>query len=176
MTSPSTVRIGELAASRTAGTVLATIGLGSCIGLVLLDVGRGAAGLAHVMLPDSRGERGGSARFADAAVPALVRELAGIGARPYLLQAVVVGGAQLFTSGGGSTLEIGARNQDAVFAALDEARIPVVASATGGNVGRSLWVSVDELSITVREASGTPEEIYRPGLAAAVGAVRGGSM
>ncbi len=148
------------------------IGLGSCIGIVLMDVGRGAVGMAHVMLPDSRGERGGSARFADLAVPALVEELTGIGARSYLLQAVLVGGAQLFSNGGGSTLEIGARNNEAVCAALEEARIPVVASATGGTIGRSVWASVDELSVTVREASGTPEELYRSGLAAVAGAGR----
>ncbi len=174
MNASPTVRIGELAASRSAGTVLAMIGLGSCIGLVLMDVGRGAIGMAHVMLPDSRGERDGSARFADVAVPELVSELAAIGARPYLLQAVVVGGAQLFTTGGGSTLEIGARNHEAVCAALEDARIPVLAAATGGNVGRSVWASVDELSVTVREASGTPEELYRPGLTAVAGAGRDG--
>ena len=45
------VRMGELAASRESGCVLVTIGLGSCIGLALVDTGAGIAGLADIMLP-----------------------------------------------------------------------------------------------------------------------------
>ena len=94
------------------------------------------------------------------------------GARPRQLEAVIVGGAQLFAVNGGSRLEIGARNIEAVNAVVGAARIPVRATATGGGVGRSMWASVDELSVTVREAGGSPEELYRPRLAA-VGAARG---
>ena len=50
------VRMGEIAASRAAGEVLVAIGLGSCIGLVLVDSGTSVAGLAHVMLPESSGD------------------------------------------------------------------------------------------------------------------------
>ncbi len=171
---PTTVRIGEVAASRTPGAVLSAIGLGSCIGLVLMDVGRRAVGLAHIMLPDSRGSERGSPRFADVAVPALVRALTDLGARPYQLEAVAVGGAQLFATTGGSRLEIGARNLEAVTAAVRAARIPVRAAATGGGAGRSMWVSVDELAVTVREAGGSPEELYRP-LMSVVGAVGRGA-
>ena len=53
--SDTMVRMGELAASKTAGDMLVTLGLGSCIGLVLLDRRMGVAGLAHVVLPDSGG-------------------------------------------------------------------------------------------------------------------------
>ena len=146
--------------------MLATIGLGSCIGLVLMDAGRGAVGLAHIMLPDARGDADAPARFADEAVPALTGALAALGARPQQLDAVLVGGAQLF----GSSLEIGARNDEAVNAALAAARIPVRAAATGGTIGRSMWVSVDELSVTVREYSAAPTELYRPWVATLAGA------
>ena len=49
------VRMGELAASAVAGDVLVSLGLGSCIGLALLDRRVGVAGLAHVVLPSSGG-------------------------------------------------------------------------------------------------------------------------
>jgi chemotaxis protein CheD len=153
------VRIGELAVSRTPGTVLSAIGLGSCIGLVLMDVERRVAGLAHIMLPESRVPEREPARYADAAVPALSRALVGVGGRTRRLEAVVVGGAQLFAA---SQLEIGPRNSDAVAVALREAGIPVKAEAIGGTLGRSLWVSIDELSVMVRSASESPEELYRP--------------
>jgi chemotaxis protein CheD len=153
------VRIGELAVSRTPGTVLSAIGLGSCIGLVLMDVERRVTGLAHVMLPESRGSARDPARYADIAVPALCHALVGVGGRPTRLEAVVVGGAQLFAA---SQLEIGPRNTEAVELALRTAGIPIRAAATGGSLGRSLWVSVDDLSVTVRSASESPEQLYRP--------------
>ena len=157
--SPSvTVRIGELAVSRTPGTVLSTIGLGSCIGLVLMDAERRVVGLAHIMLPESRGPERDPARYADAAVPALIRALVGVGGRPQRLEAVLVGGAQLFAA---SHLEIGVRNAEAVEAALTAAAIPVRARATGGDAGRSVWVSIDELSVTVRAADAPSRQIYR---------------
>lgn len=152
------VKIGELAVSRAAETVLSSIGLGSCIGLVLLDAGCRAAGLAHIMLPESRGSDRAPARYADVGVPALISALAELGARPQRLEAVLVGGAQLFAA---NQMEIGARNCEAVGAALRQARIPVRAEAIGGTVGRSVWVSVDELSVTVRAANAAPEELYR---------------
>jgi len=40
--------------------------------------------------------------------------------------------------------------------------IPVRAAATGGHAGRSIWASVDELSVTVREANAAPTELYCP--------------
>ncbi len=155
---PDSVRIGELAVSRAAGTVLSSIGLGSCIGLVLLDAGCQAVGLAHIMLPESRGSDRAPARYADVAVPALIHALVDLGARAARLEAVLVGGAQLFAA---NQMEIGTRNSEAVGAALREAGIPVRAEALGGTVGRSVWVSVDDLSVTVRAANASAVELYR---------------
>jgi chemotaxis receptor (MCP) glutamine deamidase CheD len=49
-------------------------------------------------------------------------------------------------------MEIGARNEAAVRAALAAARIPVTAAATAGNMGRTIRVHVATGTITVREA------------------------
>jgi chemotaxis protein CheD len=145
------VRMGDLGASATAGEVLASVGLGSCIGLALVcRHGRGC-GLAHVVLPDSDGrDSPRPAKFADRAVPALLAALAAYGVRPHYLDAVLVGGAQMFAASVG--MEIGARNEAAVRAALAAARIPVTAAATAGNMGRTIRVHVATGTITVREA------------------------
>jgi chemotaxis protein CheD len=137
------VRMGEIAVSSTPGEVLLSIGLGSCIGLAVVDQRRGIAGLAHVMLPEAIGAGDGPpGKFADRAVPALVARTAALGASLPALQAVLVGGAQMFAFGGaaGSALDIGVRNESAVRAILAEAGIPVVASATGGATGRTIRV------------------------------------
>ena len=93
------VRMGELAVSRTPGDVLVSIGLGSCIGLCLVDRRRQAVGLAHVMLPTGGpGETPG--KFAPSAVPALVDELEQLGAVQTSLEAVLLLDSDLTVEGG----------------------------------------------------------------------------
>jgi chemotaxis protein CheD len=145
------VRMGELAASASAGDVLVCVGLGSCIGLVLVCRRGRACGLAHIVLPDSGGrEADRPAKFAERAVPALIAALVPYGARPGSLEAVLVGGAQMFSTS--TAMEIGARNEAAVRAELLRAGIPVTATATAGSVGRTVRVHVATGNVTVREA------------------------
>jgi chemotaxis protein CheD len=150
------VRMGELAVSATPGDVLVSIGLGSCIGLALVDARRGLAGLAHIMLPGDNGAFPGDsvlAKYAKAAVPELVDRLLVLGAVKRQLEAVIVGGAQMFTNGG-SGLDIGARNEEATRAALDRVGIPIRAAATAGRSGRTMRVHVAPPRITSKEVGG----------------------
>jgi chemotaxis protein CheD len=153
------VRMGELAASSVPGHVLVSLGLGSCIGLALTDRRMGIAGLAHIVLPESQGHAGANAsKFADIAIPELVGELEGLGARRIRLEAVLVGGASMFTVSAAG-LEVGQRNEAAVRELLAGLRIPVVASATGGTRGRTIRVDVAGGAVTMREAGGTHSEL-----------------
>jgi chemotaxis protein CheD len=147
------VRMGELATSADPGTVLMSIGLGSCIGLALIDAGARIAGLAHIMLPGPGDDSGRPpATFADGGVPALLDAVLARGARRMRLTAVIVGGAQMF--GSASRIQVGARNEEAVRAALREVRVPIVAAQTGGGKGRTIRVYVDDVSVSAREAGG----------------------
>lgn len=147
------VRMGELAVSGTAGHVLVSLGLGSCIGLALLDRRVGVAGLAHIVLPRAEGRADENPRkYADRAIPELLRGLERLGARTARLEAVLVGGAQMFSDVSGA-LDVGARNEAAVREQLAARRIPVVAAATGGSRGRTVRVDVGG-AVTVREAGG----------------------
>jgi chemotaxis protein CheD len=156
------VRMAELAASQDAGDVLTALGLGSCVGVALLD-GSGAVGaLAHVVLPDSHDAADGAAtkpaKFADTAVPALVEEMLRNGARRSGLYAVLVGGAQMFSLGAAS-MDIGRRNDAGVRQALDAAGVPVRTAITGGGVGRTLRVYVGTGRVTCKEAGGTETDV-----------------
>jgi chemotaxis protein CheD len=160
--SDTMVRMGELAASKTAGDTLVTLGLGSCIGLVLLDRRMGVAGLAHVVLPDSGGHTEVNRfKFADHAVPELINRVCALGARRPMLEAVLVGGASMFAAIGGS-MEVGARNEAAVKAHLATARIRVHASATGGSRGRTVRVDPKTGIVLVREAGGKDAQLFPP--------------
>jgi chemotaxis protein CheD len=152
------VRMGELVASASAGDVLVCVGLGSCIGLALVCRRGRACGLAHIVLPDSGGREGDRpAKFAERAVPALIGALRRHGVGAESLDAIVVGGAQMFSMSTG--MEIGARNEAAVRAELQRAGIPVTASATAGSVGRTVRVHVATGTVTVREAGSTEETL-----------------
>ena len=158
-TTETIVRMGELAASAEPGHVLVSLGLGSCIGLALLDRRMGIAGLAHVVLPQSQGHVAANPRkFADLAIPELVAELEALGARRARLEAVLVGGASMFAVPA-TALEVGQRNEAAVREVLEGLRIRVVASATGGSRGRTVRVDVATGGVTVHEAGGKDGEL-----------------
>jgi len=151
-------RMGELCASSTEGLV--ALGLGSCIGLVLLDKRLGVAGLAHVVLPAAEGHHDNNRfKFADNAVPELINRVVGLGARRPMLEAILVGGASMFASTG-STLEVGSRNEAAVRAELVKARIKIVAAATGGTRGRTVRVDPADAVVTVREAGAKDTRLF----------------
>ena len=144
--------MGEMAVSANPTDELTALGLGSCIGLAIVDRTAGVAGLAHVVLPESHpgGDRG---KFADTAVPALVEGMRRAGAVVRRMEAAIAGGACMFDMSGG--LDIGARNEEAVRAALARARVALRATDTGGNQGRTLRISVGDGVVSVR-AAGQP--------------------
>ncbi len=131
---------------------LVTLGLGSCVAIVLHDPEARVGGLAHVLLPEpalSR-DQGNASKFATTAVPALVKEMARRGARPGRLKARLVGGAAMFqTLMVPGSLNMGARNIIAAREALERAGIPLVAEAVGGDYGRSVRFHVGAGKATV---------------------------
>lgn len=151
--------MGELAASAVAADVLVSLGLGSCIGLAVLDRRAGVAGLAHVVLPTSSGHGGANSwKFADFAVPELIDRVVKLGARRPMLEAVLVGGASMFAVSK-SSLEVGQRNEAAVRELLRAERVGVIATETGGSRGRTIRVHVGSQTVTVREAGGTEKAL-----------------
>ena len=155
------VRMGEHVVSADASAVLVSIGLGSCIGLALVDRRAAFAGLAHIMLPASpAGEPPVPSKFADLAVPRMLDDLAELGVAKTRLEAVLVGGAQMFSFGKAGSMDIGTRNEEATRAALEAAGVKVRAAATGGAKGRTVRVHVAEGVVTVKEAGGRDEELF----------------
>jgi chemotaxis protein CheD len=147
------VRMGEIAVSGNPADVLVSLGLGSCIGLAVVDQRHGIAGLAHIMLPEALAGDGPIGKFADRAVPELVERTTALGASRPMLKAVLVGGAQMFALDSSGALDIGARNDTAVREALRKERITVVAAETGGAKGRTIRV-VPGGAVLSKEAGG----------------------
>ena len=145
-------RIG-LAEHAVAGDgTITTIGLGSCVAIVLHDAEARVGAMAHVLLPDpslSR-DRANPARFPCTAVPLLVDELRLAGARGPLT-AWLVGGASMFRSIlATSGLNVGERNVVAARGALERAGIRLVGEDVGGEHGRSVALDVRTGRVSVR--------------------------
>jgi chemotaxis protein CheD len=123
------------------GDTLVTLGLGSCVAILLQDVRAGVIGMAHALLPEPSASRDGTNpyKFASTAVPALVAEMAERGAQVGRMEAWLVGGAAMFASlMVPGTLNMGERNLRAARAALAEARIPIRGEEVGRDYGRSV--------------------------------------
>lgn len=120
---------------------LTTLGLGSCVGIVLYDSLSKIAGMVHVMLPDSTKIRNNEniAKFADTGIDALIDKLLQIGANRNRLNAKIAGGAQMFAfSANSEMLRIGERNVEASKAKLQSLGIRILAEDTGLNYGRTI--------------------------------------
>jgi chemotaxis protein CheD len=152
------VRMGEIAVSSNPDDVLLSVGLGSCIGLALVDQRRGIAGLAHVMLPEALAGGGPVGKFADLAVPELVAQVTALGTARPMLRAVIVGGAQMFSLGTSGAMDIGVRNDAAVRAALAKERISIAAAEVGGSKGRTIRV-IPGGAVLSKEAGGAEKEL-----------------
>lgn len=147
------VKMGELETTTDTTVALVGLGLGSCIGLALVDRRRQVAALAHIVLPEGEG----STKFATVAVPALIDRAVAAGASPSSLEAVLAGGANVLAMIAAGKETIGDRNADAVRAELARRRIRVIREDVGGKVGRTMTVHASGL-VTVR-AAGSRDEI-----------------
>lgn len=143
MTNETLIKVGmaELKAVNGNSGILRTTGLGSCVGLTLRDAQAGVCGMAHIMLPDSgiaREEPFNLAKYADTAIPELIRQMKEFGAATGRLVAKMAGGAQMFAFAASEAMRIGPRNVEAVKRILESLRIPLAAEDTGRNYGRTI--------------------------------------
>lgn len=145
------VGMGEIAVARDGG-VFRTV-LGSCVGLVLHDRRRRIGGLAHVVLPDSHGRGQPAGKYADTAVPEMLRQLRALAdGEPLRLTARLAGGAKMLPFQMGPT--IGDHNVQAIERLLAAEGIVIVARCCGGERGRRMRLDVASGSVTIETVGG----------------------
>jgi chemotaxis protein CheD len=145
------VRVAELCAGG-ADEVLVTVGLGSCVAIVLYDPAARVGGLAHVLLPSPALTRLDSnpAKFPHSAVPRLLQLMTERGARPERITARLAGGASMFASlAPPGTVQMGERNLVAARQALHSNGLPLVGEAVGGDFGRTVRLRVADGRVEV---------------------------
>ena len=148
----SIVRVADWAAGR-GNETLVTLGLGSCVAIMLYDARAGAGAMAHILLPSRSLARDTTnpAKFPETAVPFLIEQLGTLGADPRRLVAKLAGGASMFAQlMMPGAVQMGERNLVATRNALRAAAIPVAGEAVGGQAGRSVRFFVADGRVEIR--------------------------
>ncbi|WP_281417483.1 chemotaxis protein CheD [Lentibacillus saliphilus] len=137
-----------------APSLIRTSGLGSCVGIVIYDLTKKTAGLAHIMLPDSslsKRDNLNNYKYADTAIDILIQHLIKKGARKFSLKAKIAGGAEMFQFATTSeSMRIGPRNVEAVKRELKTHGIQIVSEDVGGNRGRTIEFDPDNGALHIR--------------------------
>ncbi len=131
---------------------IATLGLGSCVGVVLYDRISKIGGMVHIVMPDSAGRTDiVRAKFADTGVDELLSQMMKAGARRAAITAKLAGGAHMFGSFGTSdALKVGDRNAFNSKMAVLKLRIPILAEDLGGTYGRTIELNPEDGSLMIK--------------------------
>jgi len=116
--------------------------LGSCVAICLWDPVTRIGGINHYMLPNWNGNDLASPKYGNIAIDKLLERLAQLGAKRENLKAKIFGGGELIESRTNGAY-IGERNIRVARMILEEKKIPVVASSTGGKKGRKILFFTD---------------------------------
>ncbi|NBS32336.1 MAG: chemotaxis protein [Planctomycetia bacterium] len=148
------IGMGELGVGQTDGLLKTFVG--SCVGVTIFNRRRKLAGLAHVMLPESRGQSSQPGKFADTAIPEMLRRLEKFcGGETVRWSAKIAGGAKMFAFQADTT--VGDLNVAAIEHILAELDIPILAKCCGGKQGRRIAVDVATGTMTVETIGAEPQ-------------------
>jgi chemotaxis protein CheD len=158
------VGLGELAISSNPEDILVAYGLGSCVGIAMIDPVSKVSGLLHAVLPKAKdglqdaGKK--TSKFVESGIENLIAALIKEGANKGRLTVHLVGGANMLLSAGVThSFDIGTRNVEAAYTTLNRLKIPVSAAEVGGHLGRTVRVYVADSRVTVRVAGEKEHEI-----------------
>lgn len=149
------VRVADMQVG-VAGDSLMTVGLGSCIAIVLYDREARVGGLAHVLLPSPALTRqdGNPAKSPHTAIPKLLEMMTARGASTRRVTARLAGGASMFAAlAPPGTIQMGERNVVASRQVLSVHGIPLVGESVGGDFGRTVRLDCAEGRLEVRSVA-----------------------
>ncbi len=152
------VGIADMAVG-SAGDLLVTHALGSCLGIVAHDPQARVGGMLHVMMPTSaineEKAREKPAMFVDTGVPELFLACYRAGARKERMIVKVAGGASRAQDGEPDSFQIGRRNMTMLRKLLWKNGVLIRAQDVGGNGSRDLIYDVGTGEVSVRSGGKT---------------------
>ncbi len=165
MNSPINLGLGELAASSNPEDVLVVYGLGSCLGISIIDPVTHVAGLLHAVLPENLNgsdyeKQAALGKYVDDGIEKLLEIMTKKGASKHRCVVRMVGGANMLTAPGlTSTFDIGTRNIEKARMTFQRLNIKIAAEEVGGHIGRTVHVYVADGRVTVRAVGEKEHEI-----------------
>ena len=148
------VGLAELAVSNNPSAVLTTYSLGSCVGVAIYDPVARVGGLLHAMLPSSAIDpvkaRSHPGMFVDTGTEALLRSACQMRADRRRLRIFLAGGARIMDDQ--NVFNIGGRNLTAIEQWLQRENLPLAAEQTGGQVNRTIGLSIETGRVTLKVA------------------------
>ena len=159
MSDVQNIRMGEIFGTQHAGELRMT--LGSCVGVFLFDPILRLAAAAHVVLPSVADPTANASpgKYADTAVPEMLRWMAIRGARLPRVTADLAGGGTMFAAEAkalGDRIGIGQSNIDAVLQSLAAHGVAVRNRELGGTLPRRVRFFVERGEWEVDEIARQP--------------------
>lgn len=165
MNNPISLGLGEMAVTRNPNDVLAAFGLGSCLGICMIDPVTKVTGLLHAVLPEtlngSENENpANSSKYVDRGIENLLAAMVKEGANRSRIVVRVIGGANMLTAPGHTnTFDIGTRNIEKARVTFQRLNLKIAAEEVGGHTGRTVRVYVADSRVTVRVIGEKEHEI-----------------
>jgi chemotaxis protein CheD len=156
MKDPISLGLGEQAISRSPEDVLVAYGLGSCLGISMIDPITRIAGLFHAVLPERINgldctDSSACYKYVNSGIQGLLAAMMKEGANKSRLIVRMVGGANMLISPGlSSSFDIGTRNIETARMTLQRLNMTIAAEEVGGHTGRTVRVYVADSRVTVR--------------------------
>ena len=155
MNSLITIGIAEMQVSQPPSAFV-TYALGSCVGICLYDSVCKVGALGHILLPNfpTGNPNEKLHRYADTCIPDMVKAMERMGCLRSRITAKIAGGAKMFNVADDSGFgNIGARNVEAVKAALQKLQVRIIAQDTGLNYGRTVYFYTESGEMVVKSCT-----------------------
>lgn len=157
------VGMGEIATATDMDAELLCLGLGSCIAVCVYEKRKHFGLMGHIVLPTAqKPDVTLPGKYADTAIPLIVKELQRVGIRTEQTRVVLCGGAAIFPSLEG-IMDIGQRNLTAVRAGLQQHGFRIVKEEVGGRISRTLTLRVGTGQVRLRTVNTGEQDLVNLG-------------
>jgi chemotaxis protein CheD len=147
-----TVRVSDARVSNDPQVILATLSLGSCIGVTAYDPVKQIGGMLHYQLPgseiDAQRAHHVPAMYADTGMTLLLKKLTALGAETRRLKIHLAGGARMLA--GAEILDIGRRNHTAARKFLWQQGLLIEGEAIGGTAARHMYLRISDGAVRIK--------------------------
>ncbi|AEA47468.1 chemotaxis protein CheD [Archaeoglobus veneficus] len=151
------VRMAEYKVCNSGGILVTTVG--SCVAIGLVDPVAGVGGLAHIMLPEANGKSDAVGKYADTAIPAMLKEMEKKRAKKERIIAKIAGGARMFNFSSDKMEYVGDRNVEAVRRILKKYGIRIAGEDVGKNHGRTVEFHTSDGRMIIKRANEVIKEL-----------------